>query len=87
MAKVDNSITIDKNYITKSKINRNYLRSIHIPDSVSIEEAKKCFDECEFKNVLVGNPYNKKMQRHTRYVYDYALYRQIIFGYSRKKKR
>ena len=46
-----------------------------------------CFDECEFKNVLVGNPYNKKMQRHTRYVYDYALYRQIIFGYSRKKKR
>ncbi len=83
----DNSATNSKNYISKSKINRKELDSMHIPKTVSLEEARKCFDECDYKLVMTGNENNQYQQRRTRIVHRLALYKQIIKGQGRWSKK
>lgn len=76
----NNNLLKNKNYITKSNINRKTLREMHIPDCVTIKEARESFDECEHKLIKTGIPFNEKKQRHTKLASRYELYRKIIKG-------
>ena len=86
MRKVNNDITKNPRYITKSKITRKVLNEMYIPKTVTISEAKKAFDDCPIHNwEVVGNPYNENYQRHVKFVSKQALYREIIYGYYHKR--
>lgn len=76
----NNDLLKSNDYIIKSKINRRTLREMHIPDYVSVEQAKQDFDECDYRLVKTGVPFNTEKQRHTKLVSRYALYNKIIKG-------
>ena len=80
-------ISGDKNYISKSKITRAELRKMSIPDYISIDEAKSDFDKLDGVGEKVGNPYNYRQQRYTKYVYKKELYDLIIKGRTRQRKQ
>lgn len=87
MRETNNDILKNPRYLTKSKITRKELNKMGIPKSVSLKQAREDFDNCPVSSIeLVGNPYNENQQRHVKVVSKQALYRQIIYGYSRKKK-
>lgn len=83
----DNSVTNSKDYISKSKITRKELDKMSIPQYITVEEAKKCFDECQGRFVVTGNENNVYQQRHTKIVHRLALYKQIIKGQGRWSKK
>lgn len=82
MEKLNNEILKDSRYITKSKITRDTLKRMGIPNTVSIKEAKEAFDDCPKASwELVGSPYDKTKQKHVRVVSKHALYKSIIRGF------
>ena len=80
MSELNNEINKNSNYTSKSKINRKMLREMHIPDFISIEQAKKDFDACVGDIYKIGMPYDENKQRHTKFVSKYELYQKIIKG-------
>lgn len=87
MRQVNNDMLKNPDYITKSKITRGELNKMGIPKSVSVKQVKEDFDKVPiYKIELVGNPYNEFQQKHVKFVPKQALYREIIYGYYRKKK-
>lgn len=80
MCELNNGINKDPMYLSKSKINRRMLREMHIPDCITVKEAKENFDSCKGKYYKVGLPYAVNRQRHTKFVSKYELYNKIIKG-------
>lgn len=80
MCELNNDINKDPRYTSKSKINRSMLREMHIPDCISVKQAKEDFDLCEGETHKIGLPYTPGKQRHTKFVSKYELYRKIIKG-------
>lgn len=79
--------SIDKNYLSKSKITRAELDKMSIPSYISVDEAKQCFDELEPDGQeKTGNPYNYQQQRMTKFVRKENLYNKIIKGRTRLRK-
>ena len=70
----------DSNYITKSKINKNTLKELHLLGKVSVNDLKIAFDECKGQTGIVGNPYMESQQKHVKFVSKYELYRRVIKG-------
>jgi len=83
---VNNDISKNPRYITRSKISRAELNKMGIPRNVSVDEAQKAFDDCpHYSWEVLGNPYNENRQRHVKFVSKQALYREIIKGFYHKK--
>lgn len=80
MCELNNGINKNSMYVSKSKINRRMLREMHIPDSISVKQAKRDFDDCEGRLVKVGISYDSSKQRHTKFVSKLELYNKIIKG-------
>ena len=87
MTKLNNDILKNPRYITKSKISRRELNKMHIPKSITIQEAKGAFDNCFGELVKTGIPYNENFQRHTKVVSKFELYNEIVKGRSSNKRK
>ena len=86
MSKLNNDINKDPRFTSKSKINRKMLREMHIPDFISVKQAKEDFDLCEGYVYKIGLPYDEKRQRHTKFVSKFELYQILIKGWPRRNK-
>lgn len=69
------------NKTAKSEITRTELDKMSIPSYISVDEAKRCFDELDADGQeKTGNPYNYQQQRLTKFVRKENLCKQIIKG-------
>lgn len=71
-------------YICKSEITRDMLNSLHIPESITLQEAKEAFDILVENDVYivvpVGSSKDRTKRRHTKFVSKLNFYKQVIKG-------
>ena len=87
MTEFNNDITKNPNYITKSKIDGKFIKSLNLPKGINVKFVKECFENAPFKYVKTGNPYNEYMQRHTKVVSKKDLQYEIFKEYRSIKRR
>lgn len=86
MVEFNNDFKFNKNYVSRSNINKKWLEKNGL-SNFSVKEAKKEFYNCEIIVKKTGNPYNEKQQRRTKYVSAYELKNMLVKGYNRSNKQ
>lgn len=69
-------------YVCKSEITRSLLERMHVEDCISVDEAKKIFEDIKNDYIVVptGSKFDKNKSRHTKFVSKVVLYDAIIKG-------
>lgn len=66
-----------KDYVSKSQINRKLLNEMGVSKKVSVTDAKNLFRECNRKIIVTGNENNEYQQRRTFVVLRSDLKKKI----------
>lgn len=76
-----NELLNNKNFITKSKINSKFKKEYPMLPNIPLKDIKEIFDECKSKTCIVGNPKNKRQQKHIKFVSKEELALRILKHY------
>lgn len=78
---------VRRDYICKSEITRELLNELNIPKDITIDYAKKIFNDCIYKENVVwvyrGSSKDKKKRRLTPFVKRRTFYYELIKGLPR----
>lgn len=69
-------------YICKSEITRDLLRELNIPDTYSVDKAKKVFDGLRHERYVIlvetGSKFDASKRRKTKFVSKFFFYKSLV---------
>ncbi len=86
MVEFDNDFKLNKNYISKSYIKRDWLDKNGL-ENITVADAKKEFNKCEKYYKKTGNKYNQFQQKITQYVFTPELYKRLVKGFNHSNRQ